>query len=74
MPDLLHNNLRQRKLVFRWVFYGPKGRNSSGTGFLSVAITIWGALKLISPLELLLNLKKFAEFPEALFAVFVFFN
>ena len=32
------------------------------------------ALKLISPLELLENLKDFAKFPEALIADFVFFK
>ena len=31
--SILHKNLRQRKLVFQWVLYGPKGRNSPGTRF-----------------------------------------
>ena len=39
-----------------------------------VALAIWGVLKLVSPLELLTNLKKIAEFPEALIAVVLFFN
>ena len=43
--SILQKNLRQRKLVFQWVLYGPKGRNSPGIGFFSVALTIWGALK-----------------------------
>ena len=66
--SILHKNLRQRKLVFQMVLYFSKSRK-----FFSVVLTIWGALKLISSLELLTNLKVFAEFPEALIAVFVFF-
>ena len=37
-------------------------------------MTQGGALKLISPLELLTKLKVFAEFPEAVIANFVFFT
>ena len=53
----LHKILRQIKLAFQWVLYGPKGRDSPGTGFFRSLSPYGGALKLISPLELLTNLK-----------------
>ena len=47
--SILHKNLRQRKLMFQWVIFGPKGRNSPGTGFFSVVLTIWGGSKVNFP-------------------------
>ena len=49
--SILHKNLKQRKIVFQWVLYGPKGRNSPDTGFFSVALTIWGGSKVNFPLR-----------------------
>ena len=65
----LHKILRQIKLAFQWVLYGPKGGNSPGTGFYSVALTIWGGSKVNFPPRTLNKFKSFfAEFPEALIA------
>ena len=55
--SILHKSLRQRKLVFKWVLYGLKGRNLPGTCFFLWLLPYGGAIKLVSPLELITNMK-----------------